>query len=81
MEHASMKRISMSASDLRACLPEGTAPDGAKASNQFSALDPRRTDINVKEIICRGPPWHECSSHVHEHKYYVFSACSWFLTQ
>ena len=65
----------MNASGSRACLPEGTAPGDAKASNQMSSLDPGRTDISIQEIICRGPSWHECSSRVHGHKYRAFFAC------
>ena len=74
-----MERIETSASCSRACLPEVTAPGGAKASNQFSALDPGRADTSLQELICGGPAWHECSSHADGHKYRTFFACSWSL--
>ena len=35
-----MEQISINARGLRACLPEGKAPGGAKASNRFAALVP-----------------------------------------
>ena len=74
-EYASVERTGMSASGLRVCLPEGTAPGRAKASNQWSALDPGRTDISVLEFICQDPAWQEYSLHVYGHTHRAFFAC------
>ena len=64
-----------------ACLPEGKAPGGAKASSRFAALDPRRTDIGLPDIICRRPARYKCTSHVHGHKYRKLFAYSRSLAQ
>ena len=57
------------------CLPEGTTPSVARASNLFPALDPGRTYISVQDIICRGPARHECTSQVQGRKYRALFAC------
>ena len=50
------------------CLPEGTSPGGAKASNRFPALDPERAYINVQYTISQGPARHECTSQIQGRK-------------
>ena len=71
-----MERIGIRARGSSSCLPEGTTPSGARASNRFPALDPGRTYIDVQDIICRGPARHECTSQVQGHKYRALFACS-----
>ena len=65
----------------RECLLEGTALGGVKASHRFSALNPGRTVISIRDIIRRGIAWNDCTLHEHRHRYRALFACSWSLAQ